>query len=159
MTVCRALLPVAGLLLNVAVQIVFVRAGLPLLRSVFAGFAVGLAAVLWRSGISVPSAGDILAYGCFGYCYFHFLNLGETARRVRLARELYESPEGLSEAELLARYSSREILAARMERLSGNGQLVSRGGRYFTGRPAMLLIARLITFLKLIVIGKKSEFD
>ena len=159
MTIFRALLPVAGLLVNVVVQVALSRAGLPLLRSVFAGFAAGFAAVLLVSGMSVLLPGDILSYGAFGYCYFHFLTLGETARRIRLVRELYEKPEGLSEEELLARYNSRDILAVRMERLLGNGQIVLRGGRYFTGRPAMLLMARLITFLKVVVIGKKSEFD
>ena len=37
--------------------------------------------------------------------------------------------------------------------------MILRGGRYFTGKPAVLLMARTITLLKLAVIGKKSEFD
>ena len=28
-----------------------------------------------------------------GYCYFHFVNLGETARRVRIVRELWQSED------------------------------------------------------------------
>src|SRR6056300_1407260 len=115
MSVCRAFLPVWGLLLNAAVQVLYARAGFPFLRSIIAGFAVGLAAVLAVSGVSAPLAGDVLSYVCLGYCYFHFLNLGETARRIRLLRELYESPGGLSEAELLACYSGGDILSARMK--------------------------------------------
>ena len=146
MTIMSALLPVCGLLINAAVQVAACRASGSLLRSVFAGFAARLPA-------------DILCYGAFGYCYFHFINLGETARRIRLVRELYESPDGLSEADLLRRYNSREILAARMSRLLANGQIISRGGRYFTGKPIVLLIARLMALMKLLVTGKKSEFD
>ncbi len=159
MTILSALLPIFGLLVNVLVQVAVSRGGSSLLRSVFAGFAAGLVPVFYLSGFTSRLPADILCYGSFGYCYFHFINLGETARRIRLVRELYESPAGLSETELLQRYNSREILAARMARLLGSGQLVSRGGRYFTGKPAVLLMARTIMLLKLVIIGKKSEFD
>jgi hypothetical protein len=159
MTIMIALLPVFALLLNSAVQIAASRAGGSLLRSVFAGFIAGLAPVLYFSGLTARLPADILCYGAFGYCYFHFINLGETARRIRLVRELYESPDGLSETEILHRYNSREILSARMARLLGSGQLLLRDGRYFTGKPAVLLMAKTITFLKLLIIGKKSEFD
>lgn len=159
MTIMSALLPVFGLSVNAAVQVAISRAGVPLLRSIFTGFAAGLVPLFYFSGLTARLPADLLCYGAFGYCYFHFINLGETARRIRLVRELYESPGGLSEAELLQRYNSREILAVRMARLLGSGQLVSRGGRYFTGKPAVLLMAKTITFLKLVIIGKKSEFD
>ena len=158
MSVVSSLLPVFGLLVNVAVQVAISRAGWSLLRSVFAGFAAGLVPVFYFYGLADRLPGDVLCYGAFGYCYFHFLNLGETARRVRLVRELYECPEGLSETEILQRYNSKEILTVRMARLVKNGQIISRDGRYFTGKPAVLLMARTITLLKLIVTGKKSEF-
>ncbi len=159
MNIVSALLPVFGLLVNVAAQIAASRAGGSLLRSVFAGFAAGLVPVLYFSGLTARLPADILCYGAFGYCYFHFINLGETARRIRLVQEMYKSPEGLSETEILQRYNSREILAARMARLLGSGQLILRDGRYFTGRSAVLLMAKIITFLKFFVIGKQSEFD
>jgi len=159
MSIISALLPVLGLLVNVSVQIVVSRAGGSLLRSVFAGFAAGLAPVVYFSGLTARLPADILCYGALGYCYFHFINLGETARRIRLVRELYTSPEGLSETEILRRYNSRDILTARMARLLGNGQLILRDGRYFTGKPAVLLMAKTITSLKLLIIGKKSEFE
>lgn len=159
MNIVSALLPVFGLLLNAAVQVAACRAGGSLLRSVFAGFAAGLVPVIYFSGLTARLPADILCYGAFGYCYFHFINLGETARRIRLVREIYESPGGLSEAGILQRYNSREILAARMARLLGSGQIILRGGRYFTGKPAVLLMAKTITLLKLLIIGKKSEFD
>jgi hypothetical protein len=159
MTILRALLPLAGLLINAAVQIAVCRAGGSLLRSIFAGFTAGFVLVAYFSGIAPILTGDILCYGAFGYCYFHFLNLGETARRIRLIRELNESPDGLTEAEFLAKYNCREILVVRMERLLVNGQIVSRNGRYFTGKPALLVMARMITLLKLSVLGRKSEFE
>ncbi|OGS08967.1 MAG: hypothetical protein A2270_04685 [Elusimicrobia bacterium RIFOXYA12_FULL_51_18] len=159
MTIMGALLPVFGLLINVFVQVALSRAFSSLLRSIFAGFAAGLVPVICFSGFTARLPGDILCYGAFGYCYFHFLNLGETARRIRLVRELYERLEGLSEPEILRRYNSREILAVRMARLLKNGQILSHGGRYFTGKSAVLLMARMVTLAKIMVIGKKSEFD
>jgi hypothetical protein len=158
MTTLSALLPVFGLLINVLVQVAVLRARGSLLRSVLAGFAAGLVPVVYFSGLTARLPADILCYGAFGYCYFHFINLGETARRIRLVREIYASSEGLSEAEILQLYNSREILAVRMARLLSSGQIVLRDGRYFTGRPAILLMAKAIAFLKLLIIGKKSEF-
>lgn len=158
MTLTRAMLPVLGLLINTAVQIIVSRAGCSLLRSVFAGFGAGFLIVAVLSGMTLNLPGDLICYCALGYCYFHFINLGETARRIRLIRELYEHAEALSEDELLSFYNSREILAVRMKRLLGNGQLLFKDGRYLTGRPTMLLISRLIMLMKLIVTGKESEF-
>ncbi|NIP99144.1 MAG: hypothetical protein GWM98_01035, partial [Nitrospinaceae bacterium] len=89
-------------------------------------------------------ATNLLIFAALGYCYFHFVNLGETARRIRIVRELEESPDGLTLPQLLERYNARMILRVRVRRLVDNGQLILREGRYFIGNPTLLLISRTI---------------
>jgi len=158
MSLTEALLPAAGLLLNAAGQVLALRGGLSLLRSVFAGFTCGLAFTAIASGPEGALPGNLLCYCALGYCYFHFINLGETARRVRLLRELYENPDGLTEAELLSRYNSREIVPVRLARLLGSGQILSREGRYCTGKPAVLIMARAVSLLKRVLFGRCAVF-
>jgi hypothetical protein len=165
-----ALIPLFALALNVLVQVLGFRflPGLGLLNSIIAGFAVGLASTLVSTAYVLFSAPqsphesislmlvNAIIFSALGYGYFHFVNLGETARRIRLLIELSEAGEGLALDEVLSRYSTAEMVRKRLERLIANGQVIQRGGRYFTGRPTMLWISRSISAMKLIVLGKRS---
>jgi len=102
---------------------------------------------------------NALIYACLSYNYFHFVNLGETARRIRIIREIYDSPNGLTKEEILQRYNAREILGLRMGRLLSKGQIHLKEGRYFINNPTMLAISNIIIFLKKAILGKVSEFD
>jgi hypothetical protein len=169
----HVLVPIIGLTMNVFVQVFGFRtlSGLTLLKSVIIGFVSGFVSVMTLEYYCVAvlsvSTSDVLSgfmtnlliYTALGYCYFHFLNLGETARRIRILRELYEVSEGLSLEEILERYNAKHIVATRIRRLVHNGQVVERYGRYYIGSPVMLFIARSITLLKLCIFGKRSEFD
>lgn len=165
--------PVVCFALNIAMQITSLRlsAKLGLLKSIVLGFAAGLAVLLLifgyfyfalatgRSDLIYSSLVGLIVYSSLGYCYFHFINLGETARRIRILREIYDSASGLPMDELTMRYNSEEIIKARLGRLLGNGQIIDKKGRYFIGKPAMLLISRILIVMKVFVLGKKSEFD
>jgi hypothetical protein len=171
---CAALLiPAAAFTADVVTQVLSLRCAprLGIYRSHLAGFGAGAAALLallalpplperlapWdRAGTAAAAA---LTYGCLGYCYFHFINLGATARRIRLMAELVEAPEGLTREGIRARYSAREIVARRIDRLVATGQIVRDGERYRPGGRALLLSARLMVALKIITQGKRSEFD
>ena len=93
-----------------------------------------------------------------GYCYFNYINLGETARRIRILREIYDSKEGLSMEEILKRYNAKEIIERRIKRLLKNRQIIYKDGKYYIGKPIMLVIAKIIVIMKVILLGKKSEF-
>jgi len=165
--------PVFGLLTNVIVQLTRARyaKGQGLLCSVFEGFLSGYATVIAIEGAHFLStkpnwmeiAGEItlstITYLALGYGYFHFVNLGETARRVRIMRELWESENGLSINELLERYSASEILNMRLQRMINNRQIVLRNGRYYIGRPVMLYMAKTIVMMKLVLLKKRSKFE
>lgn len=98
-------------------------------------------------------------YLSLSYGYFHFLNLGETARRIRLLREISESENGLTLDEILKRYNSLEIVNKRLERLLSKSQILFRNNRYFINKKLMLTISKFIILLKFIILGKKSEFE
>ena len=165
MSFALALLPVVGLACDVAVQIAWLRLsnGGSLLRSIGAGFLAGAAAVCAASAAAGLRAGDLAAnlviYALLGYGYFHFLNLGETGRRVRLLRELHDAPDGLTREQLLARFNAQEVVARRLARLLNNRQIVLEDGRYRLGRPEVARISGVILFLKKAILGRGSEFE
>lgn len=165
-------LPLIGLIINVLTQIVCFRyiVNPELLKSVFLGFSIGLMCMLvlefyiffYMAMSNVNFAAiliaNIIIYFSLGYCYFNFINLGETARRIRLVRELYDSEDGLTMEEILERYNSKEIIDKRINRLITNKQILYKNGRYFIGKPMVLFIAKLMVMMKLFLLGK-SEVD
>jgi len=157
MTLQQALSPVIGLAFNVATQIIACRSSGRLLSSVYRGFAAGAAACALACGFSPDLLASLTTYAALGYCYFHFINLGETARRIRIVREMSEAgPEGLSRQEVLARYNAESMLRARFARLLNNSQVVEKEGRYYIGKPAVLYMAKAISLMKLILFGRTS---
>lgn len=128
----------------------------------FAGVlaALGLTAGLSAAGLesSGAGAGDLLANvllsAVLGYGYLHFVNLGSTARRLRLLHELEGAPGGLTETEILARYNGAEVVARRVERLVSSGQVDFDGRRYRPNPSAMRLAAVCFMALKRLIYGK-----
>lgn len=150
----RSVVPLLGLFFNACCFVVgyrfVVRRGL--LKALVLGFAAG-AAVLFAAGGSIE---DFFVYAMLSYGYFHFVNLGESARRVRLLREMEAAGAGLTAGEVFKRYNAREILDRRLERLLGSGQVKERDGRLFISNPVMLLSARIIRSLKGLLLGSDS---
>lgn len=86
----------------------------------------------------------LVVYQGFGYAYFHFYNMSETARRIRLLVLIYQgrlsSTEDASES-----YKPQEMVANRLVRLVELGQLVQdESGRYHIQGGLLLFAARLI---------------
>jgi len=157
-TTLQALSPIAGLAVNCAAQVLLCRRSGKLLNSVYRGFAGGAAACALACGFGQELAPALVTYGALGYCYFHFINLGETARRIRIVRELAQAGEnGLTREELLARYNARTIVEARFARLLNNSQIIEKSGRLFPGKPAVLYMAWTILLMKRILLGRTSE--
>ncbi len=158
--------PVVGLAACVGLQIVFYRArsGLDGLDRLFSSIATGYAfgAIVmslahglwvWRGQAPVADAAllaaNLVAYTGFAYTYLHFLSMGETARRVRILIELTEAgAAGLSEDAIQERYSDREVVDRRLERLSAKRQIEERNGRLFIRNGEVLWIAGCIVSLR-----------
>jgi hypothetical protein len=171
-----AITPIIGLSLCVFTHIAISRM-MPMLshlKGIISSFVIGLIAVLGLSltfavsRISLVSLGDavgsslvwIVSYVCLAYCYvIGFYNVGESARRVRILIELYSAGvKGMTLEEILAVYNARVIVAARLDRLLGSGQIVERDGRYFIGSPFMLYVSKILVLLKVVFLGAESEF-
>ena len=161
----HALLPIITFIINVISQVCICRyvTRISLLKSLYIGFAIGLCSLISAELYYLTQASlffsanigsilvNIITYSALGYGYFHFVNLGETARRIRILRELYDSKGGLSMKGILAKYDAGQIV--------NNGQIIFNDGKYYIGSPLMLWIAKIIVKMKLIILGKKSEFD
>lgn len=111
-----------------------------------------------RAEAMAYSVTNLLIYGSCLYVYANFVNMGETARRIRLLTELREAPGGLSREELLRRYNAQEIVTKRLDRLCITGQIERRGGVFVTRPSVMLRVARFVAAAKVFLLGKKEGF-
>lgn len=159
----RFAIPLVGLFLNSVSQVITFRAQRrkSLLSSVLSGFLAGTAGLffleMFLGDKADIAAGNALTYILLSYGYFHFLNLGETSRRIRLSREIAESAGGLARAEILARYSTDEIIRRRLGRLMESGQIVSKDGRFYINSLVMLSAAKIIAGLRFVLLGRSDK--
>lgn len=129
-------------------------------RALLAGACGGLAvlsAAAMAIGIALQNfAVAILVYFCFAYTIFHVAQMGQTARRVRLAIELAAAPAGLTRSQLIGRYNAREMVDRRLARLIHGGQIRLVGSRYYLFNSAARLMAAIIRTLKIILKSQTS---
>lgn len=104
-------------------------------------FAVLLAWSLTRSEIEVGHAAVVSLL--FGYTYFHWFNMSETARRIRMLVRYVAF--GITSEETEA-YSADTILNNRLTRLVETGTLHLEGNKYILQRGPLLYATRLILF-------------
>lgn len=117
-------------------------------------FGVPAAVAVFFAGRSLFPGGDpfslavyiTLVYGLAAYTYFHFFNISETSRRIRLLTLL--SRGGMDGRELAARYDPWGALGRRLGRLSGLGELKEREGRFSLARRRLLVCARAVFILR-----------
>jgi len=89
-------------------------------------------------------------YACSSYVYFHFFNMSETARRIRI---LVHGAAGgmIPTQEIGATYTPEGMVAIRLERLVALKELQVREGRYVIGARGLLgllLPARMVFGLR-----------
>ena len=86
----------------------------------------------------------LLAYNSFGFCYFNVLNASETSLHVHILTTLRF--EGSMRVEdLAARYSTKNMIDARIERMIGLGQLKEKDGYFvLTGSAILLTVGKLL---------------
>ncbi len=163
---CFLLAAVICLLIPFAVHLLLVR-GFGLFRrtelrqkGVFFSVLVGIvplaaAGLVWAAAAAPGDPAGLiggllylfLIYLLAGYVYFHFFNMSETARRVRLLIESSKTGS-LNKADLKKLYPHQDIVSVRIERLTALGELRRSGERYFLGNRVLLLPAKLIFTLR-----------
>lgn len=165
--------PVIGFVINVSLQILIMRLILPdeVVKSFLISFAIGLVILFTVEAYvyfaMVKSIADyisiltvnIVTYFALGYCYSSFLGFGESSIRTRILRELHDSESGLSEKELAERYNTKNMFENRIKRLIDNKQLILQNGKFHIKSNFLAAVAKAIVLLKLLIIGKRSEFD
>ena len=157
---------IIGLGINAVVQIIGVRyvAGLTYFKSIIFGFLCGFISILIFDLLSILNAPvfsidlltisimNLMTYSLFWLCYFAFINTGVSALRIRLLRELNDSPMGLTSDEIFLLYNSKEIIERRINKLENNKQIKYNNERYYVIKSitlAMVLIKETLTFIVL----------
>ncbi len=103
------------------------------------------AALALAPGSRDPSAAAyalLVALG-LGYTYFHFFNMSETARRIRILRTIHRAGT-LAPADLEALYRTPDIVRIRLERLVALGQIRAVDGRWVLAKRTLYLAARAV---------------
>jgi hypothetical protein len=170
---CSLLCPAAALGVNAVVQVTMVRVrkGYQFFRCNIDGFFAGALAVvlietlLLRSSAAPPDAPviswlvNLPAYAALSYCYFAgFTNLGQTSIRIRLYAEIAETPDGMPVERIKEIYDEKALGDLRLRRLLDTGDVVERGGRFFTGRRRLATAAQILTLVRRLILGRASEF-
>lgn len=109
------------------------------------GTVIGIYLGAFRAAeIKFLPAGVLMSL-CNAYVFFHFDNMGETGRRIRILRELRSSATGLSRGQILAAYPPAEVFARRVQRLLESGQCREEGGRLRLGGGTYSIAEKLLT--------------
>lgn len=91
---------------------------------------------------------SFIMYNALGYAYFHFFNMSETARRIRIL--IYIASQGQATlGELEKKYTPAHMVSNRLARLVQMGQIKKNADdRYLLKSAQLLLIAKCIKALR-----------
>jgi hypothetical protein len=126
--------------------------------------AVPVFALLWGavfrscppgSGCATAAVYCLVVYGALAYTYFHFFNMSETARRIRILCVI-ETAGSVSPGELTALYKTTDVVTIRLGRLVALHQLHEEGG-YYSVRGRTLYWAGRAILLWRRILGLEPE--
>jgi hypothetical protein len=136
---------------RVAPQVVAIGAGL--VGALPTGLLVGALVFPAPSTLlrmAVPGTYVAVVYSCIAYSYFHLFNMSETARRIRILRELHAAGS-LTAEEISRLYSGVSVLEARFDRLLATGQLEARADRFVKAGRLLYMAACLVRGWRLVL--------
>jgi len=167
------LTPLAALAVNVVTQVILVRLqrGRHFLRAQTGAILVGGIALLAFNGYSIArfdTAGETMAtslliniptYLALSYCFFNFVNLGQTSIRIRIYSEIAAMPDGMPAEQITREYGDEALMRVRLQRLVESGDVIEKEGRHFVGRSRLVRLGDVIFGAKRFVLRKSSEFE
>lgn len=154
-----------ALLAAVLVHIAALRLGLSAPAaygtSLLSGALTLTASLLFLVPLSDPGSatGAWLLYAAWWFIFLNLVQSFQSSLRVNVLRQLLRDGGSLDHAAFYARYNDRSLIELRLERLTRGGTVVTRDGRFFVVSTPARMIANLFRRLKLIVLGRRSEFD
>ncbi len=97
-----------------------------------------------------------LVFNGIVYAYFHFFNMSETARRIRILLQIrWAGPSGLRIRELERQYSQKDMIEARLDRLVRMNQLsLAPDGRYRVAGNTLLWAGRIMGLWRRLVLRR-----
>lgn len=128
-------------------------------------FNVPVTAVTWliarHEGRNTPETIYMLAFAFLvfngvAYAYFHFFNMSETARRIRMLLQIRRAgPAGLRVQELERQYSQKDMIETRLDRLVRMNQLsLAPNGRYRVAGNTLLWAGRIMGLWRRLVLRR-----
>lgn len=97
-----------------------------------------------------------IVYNALGYSYFHFFNMSETARRIRILLEVHTGKTQSGE-EFEKEYNSKFMLEKRLERLVGLGQIKAVNTDRYVLKGITLWFAGLVIRFFRVLIGLNKD--
>ncbi len=97
-----------------------------------------------------------LVFNGIAYAYFHFFNMSETARRIRMLLQIRRAgPAGLRVQELERQYSQKDMIETRLDRLVRMNQLsLAPDGRYRVAGNTLLWAGRIMGLWRRLVLRR-----
>jgi hypothetical protein len=84
---------------------------------------------------------NIISFNCLAYSYFHFFNLSDTGRRIKILIMIYEKKN-------INNYSSKEMIENRLIRLQKFGWIKKNRNNYEISKNYPLLIFKILKKLR-----------
>lgn len=91
----------------------------------------------------------VFTSGC--YTYFHFVNMSQTARRIRIVNEIFKHPEGMTLKDIERNYSFEEQVDRRIDRMISSGQIKLHDKIILHKRDGFYFIKKLSYFLRFLM--------
>jgi hypothetical protein len=165
--------PIAAMVVNVLAQIILFRGrrGTQYFGSIIQAFLLGAVTLLIGEAFFISSSAavserlflalavNLPIYLGLSYCYFNFVQLGQTSIRLRIYSEIMAHAAGVMISEIEREYDEKGLTEVRLQRLRESGDVIERDGNHFIGRTRLLHIANVIFAAKHFLLRKKSEFD
>jgi len=98
----------------------------------------------------------VLLYGVAAYVYFHFFNMSDTARRIRILVAA-SGEQGTPFVSVPLGYTVRRMIENRLERLLALGELTIENGRYRIGRGVLLPPARMVAWCRRLLFVSEGQ--
>jgi hypothetical protein len=154
----------AALLLAILGHAVGLRAGARHLSAYGISLAVGICAAL-ATALLLPgedavgsAAIAVLLFCAWWFVFLNFFQSSQSSLRVNILRHIAVHGGRLERSQLFIKYNDDALIRLRIERLVQGGGIVERDGRYFVASGGLRMLARFFWLLKMLIMGRPSEF-